>query len=114
MIKKFTEQDMQNYADYVAKAVLSNIQTDLAYWYEEWQQPEQLIDLSVLTKLETLQKAVVDTKAAFVVTAYAASDAVWVTADVWNDAYGDDPDAYAALVKAKLELAKYLKEQDNE
>ena len=36
MIKKFTEQDMQNYADYVAKAVLSNIQPDLAHWYAEW------------------------------------------------------------------------------
>tara|TARA_R110000787_G_scaffold122041_1_gene232941 strand:- start:164 stop:667 length:504 start_codon:yes stop_codon:yes gene_type:complete len=49
MIKKFTEQDMQNYADYVAKAVLSNIQPDLAHWYAEWHKPaKKVIDLSVL------------------------------------------------------------------
>tara|TARA_R110002153_G_scaffold156209_1_gene308301 strand:+ start:114 stop:602 length:489 start_codon:yes stop_codon:yes gene_type:complete len=49
MIKKFTEQDMQNYADYAAKAVLSNIQPDLAHWYAEWHKPtKKVIDLSVL------------------------------------------------------------------
>ena len=49
MIKKFTEQDMQNYADYVAKAVLSNIQPDLAHWYAEWHKTaKKVIDLSVL------------------------------------------------------------------
>jgi hypothetical protein len=48
MIKKFTEQDMQNYADYVAKAVLSNIQPDLAHWYAEWHKTaKKVIDLSV-------------------------------------------------------------------
>ena len=51
MIKKFTEQDMQNYADYVAKAVLSNIQPDLAHWYAEWHKPtKKVIDLSVLVE----------------------------------------------------------------
>ena len=63
--------------------------------------------MSKLTKLETLQKAVVDIEAAFV----AAFDAA---ADSWDDdaevaAYA----AYDAWVKAKLELANYLKEQDN-
>ena len=49
MIKKFTEQDMQNYADYVAKAALSNIQPDLAHWYAEWHKTaKKVIDLSVL------------------------------------------------------------------
>ena len=49
MIKKFTEQDMQNYADYVAKAVLSNIQPDLTHWHAEWNKPtKKVIDLSVL------------------------------------------------------------------
>ena len=49
MIKKFTEQDMQNYADYVAKAVLSNIKPDLAHWYAEWHKTaKKVIDLSVL------------------------------------------------------------------
>tara|TARA_R110002033_G_scaffold111498_1_gene157053 strand:- start:1143 stop:1610 length:468 start_codon:yes stop_codon:yes gene_type:complete len=49
MIKKFTEQDMKNYADYVAKAVLSNIQPDLAHWYAEWHKTaKKVIDVSVL------------------------------------------------------------------
>ena len=49
MIKKFTEQDMQNYADYVAKAVLSNITPNLDRWYAEWHKPtKKVIDLSVL------------------------------------------------------------------
>tara|TARA_R110000822_G_scaffold31612_6_gene91409 strand:+ start:459 stop:986 length:528 start_codon:yes stop_codon:yes gene_type:complete len=51
MIKKFTEQDMINYADYVAKAVLSNIQPDLTHWYAEWHKTaKKVIDLSVLIK----------------------------------------------------------------
>ena len=49
-----------------------------------------------LTKLEQLQKKVADTKAAFDAAYFDAAAAAWV-----------------ALVKAKLELAKYLKEQDN-
>ena len=54
--------------------------------------------MSKLTKLETLQKAVVDTKAA----AHAALDSGLL-------------DAYKAWFKAELELANYLKEQqDNE
>jgi len=49
MSKTFTAQDMQNYADYVAKAVLSNIQPDLAHWYAEWHKTaKKVIDLSVL------------------------------------------------------------------
>ena len=49
MIKKFTEQDMQNYADYVAKAALSNITPNLDRWYAEWHKPtKKVIDLSVL------------------------------------------------------------------
>ena len=49
MIKKFTEQDMQNYADYVAKAALSNITPNLDRWYAEWRNPtKKVIDLSVL------------------------------------------------------------------
>ena len=77
-----------------------------------------------LTKLETLQKAVVDTAAD-----YAARDA---TADMLNAAvpYADGIEsaaayaadlaadnagrAYAVWVKARLELSDYLKEQDDE
>ena len=64
--------------------------------------------MSKLTKLETLQKAVVDIEAAFV----AAFDAA---ADSWDDDYTEVAAyaAYDAWVKAKLELANYLKEQDN-
>ena len=51
MIKKFTESDMKNYADYVAKAVLSNIQPNLAHWYAEWHKTaKKVIDLSVLVE----------------------------------------------------------------
>ena len=50
MIKKFTEQDMQNYADYVAKAVLSNIQPDLAHWYAEWLEISVAIDAADVVK----------------------------------------------------------------
>jgi hypothetical protein len=52
-----------------------------------------------MTKLETLQKAVVDTAA--------AHDAAY---KAWEDAW----DTYAARLKAKLELEDYLKEQDDE
>ena len=64
--------------------------------------------MSELTKLETLKKAVVDTKAAYVdawaAAAYAAYDVAFIdegiaARDAWD--------------KAKLELARYLKEQDN-
>ena len=57
--------------------------------------------MSKLTKLETLQKKVVDTEADF--------DATY-TADLAADNAGR---AYAAWVKARLELNNYLKEQDN-
>ena len=52
--------------------------------------------MTELTKLERLEKAVVDTKAA-TATAYAVVDAAY---DAWD--------------KARDELAEYLKEQDNE
>ena len=49
MIKKFTEQDMQNYADYVAKAALSNITPNFEKWCKERFEPaKKVIDLSVL------------------------------------------------------------------
>ena len=69
--------------------------------------------MSELTKLETLEKAVVDTKAAYDV-AYDAYEAFFAAyGDAVADAYEDA--AYAALVKAKRALARYLKEQqDNE
>ena len=62
-----------------------------------------------LTKLKQLRKNVADTQAAFA----AAWDDAWHTDAVWDaaDAVYDDA-AYAALVKARRELAKYLKEQD--
>ena len=53
--------------------------------------------MTELTKLETLQKAAVDAKAAFDV-AYAYDAAAWGA-------------AYDAWYKAKDELAEYLKEQ---
>jgi|TARA_R110001599_G_scaffold65339_3_gene184061 hypothetical protein len=56
-----------------------------------------------MTELETLEKAVVDTKAAY--------DAAWDAAD---DAWDAAADAYAPWLKAKLDLNNYLKEQDNE
>ena len=70
--------------------------------------------MTELSKRERLEKAVADTKAAFDVAAYAASDAVWGTADVWDDACDAEDAAYAALVKAKRELNEYLKEQDDD
>ena len=49
MSKTFTAQDMQNYADYVAKAALSNITPNLDRWYAEWHKTaKKVIDLSVL------------------------------------------------------------------
>ena len=49
MSNTFTEQDMQNYADYVAKAALSNITPNLDRWYAEWHKPtKKVIDSSVL------------------------------------------------------------------
>ena len=49
MSNTFTAQDMQNYADYVAKAALSNITPNLDRWYAEWHKPtKKVIDLSVL------------------------------------------------------------------
>ena len=68
--------------------------------------------MSKLTKLETLQKAVVDTAAAHDA-AYKAWEDAWDTDDA--DAY--DVTAYAAnanYVRAKEKLAAYLKEPDNE
>ena len=50
-----------------------------------------------MTKLERLKKDIVDTEVAYEA-AYAA----------WEDAW----DNYDARLKAKLELAEYLKEQD--
>ena len=68
-----------------------------------------------LTKLEQLEKNVVDTKAAFdvAVAAYAVYDAVFAAdgdtvAKATYAAYA----AEAAWDKAKLELNNYLKEQD--
>ena len=52
-----------------------------------------------MTKLEQLEKAVVDTKASYDATAY--PDAAWhVACDAW--------------IKAKRELSNYLKEPDND
>ena len=48
------------------------------------------------TKLERLQKNIADTKTAF------------------DYAFDAENVTYAALVKARLELEEYLKEQDNE
>ena len=61
----------------------------------------------MMTKQERLEKNVVDTKAAYDVAFAAAVDA-WGAADATEDA------AWDALVKAKLELAEYLKEQDDD
>ena len=55
--------------------------------------------MTELTKLEQLQKNVVDTSCAYEA-AYKAWDEAW--------------DTYTARLKAQLELANYLKEQDNE
>ena len=68
--------------------------------------------MTKLTKLETLQKNVVDTKAAY----DAAFDVAYDSADAAYDAAFDVAvaAAYAALVKAKRELNEYLKEQDND
>tara|TARA_B110000211_G_scaffold152712_1_gene173557 strand:+ start:202 stop:453 length:252 start_codon:yes stop_codon:yes gene_type:complete len=82
--------------------------------------------MTKLTKLETLERAVVDTEA---VAAAAYSDAYNVAYSDYYASYGDSVyaeaeaeahadaqsgTAYDDCFKAKLELAKYLKEQDNE
>ena len=69
--------------------------------------------MSELTELERLKEKVVDTKAAY--DAYdAAYDAAYAA---YGAAYGAHDAAtyaaYAAWVKAKLELEDYLEEQDN-
>ena len=63
-----------------------------------------------MNELERLEKKVADTKDAYDVAAYAASDAVWGT--VWGTACDAEDAAWDALVKASRELADYLKEQD--
>ncbi len=65
--------------------------------------------MSKLTKLETLQKAVVDTEAALeaAAAAYAAADTAY------GDAHVDYIAAWSAFSKARLDLNNYLKEQDN-
>ena len=73
-------------------------------------------------KLEQLRKNVADTKAAFDAAyayAYAAKDAAdvdWNDIDAWDaakDAADAAFDAYAVWVKARDELAEYLKEQQD-
>ena len=64
-----------------------------------------------MSKLEQLEKNVVGTKAAFDVAAYARADAAWGAADAWDAA---EEAAWVALVKARLELNRYLKEQDDD
>ena len=49
MIKKFTEQDMHDYADYVIKARRMLVEPKLSLWYVEKNKPtKKTIDLSVL------------------------------------------------------------------
>ena len=60
-----------------------------------------------MNKQERLEKAVVDTEAAW----DAAYDA-WDAADAWDDITDAEDAAWVALVKAKKKLAEYLKEQD--
>ena len=66
-------------------------------------------DFYAAKERKKLEKKVADTQAVFA----AAWDDAWHTDAVWDaaDAVYDDA-AYAALVKARRELAKYLKEQD--
>ena len=66
-----------------------------------------------MSKREQLEKAVVDTKAAYDV-AYAAHDAAWGASDAWDADADAEFAAHDAWVKAKRELNNYLKEQDNE
>ena len=63
--------------------------------------------MTELTEQERLEKNVVDTEADY--RRYKAA------ADLWNAEVFDDAvfAAYAALVKAKLALAEYLKEQQD-
>ena len=60
-----------------------------------------------LTKLETLEKAVVDTETVSDA-AHKAQEDAWDTDAAYDDAVAD---AYDAWVKAKLDLSNYLKEQ---
>ena len=61
-----------------------------------------------LTKLETLEKAVVDTKAAFEAAAYDYYD--YDAADAWDDAEDAVPAAWTDYRKALQELEDYLEE----
>ena len=65
----------------------------------------------MLTKREQLEKNVVDTKAAFDVAVDATDDA-WGDDAAWDAAEDAEAAAWDAWVKAKQELAEYLKEQD--
>ena len=76
-----------------------------------------------MSKLERLKKAVVDTSASSDAASYdtaasfdAAFEAAYDAEDSAFDAAWDAEDvaAWDAGVKAKLELARYLKEQDND
>ena len=60
----------------------------------------------MLTKLERLKQAVVDIEAAW--------DAYYPAWDADYAAWDADADAFDAWVKAKRELASYLKEQDDD
>ena len=62
-----------------------------------------------MSKLEQLEKAVVDTKAA-----YDAAHNAWDSWDSWYDACADCAAWRGAWEKAELELSNYLKEQDND
>ena len=66
-----------------------------------------------MSKLEQLEKNVVDTEAAFEA-AVDANDAAWGAADAWDYAADAEDAAWDAWVKAKLELANYLKEHGDE
>ena len=65
-----------------------------------------------MNKKEQLEKAVVDTEAAFGA-AVDATDAAWGAADAWDAAEDAEATAWDAWVKAKRELVNYLKEKDN-
>ena len=62
-----------------------------------------------MTELERLEKAVVDTEAAFDVAEAAYSAAAWHAEDAWDNI----ADAEDAWFKVRLELADYLKEQQD-
>ena len=65
----------------------------------------------MMTKLEQLEKKVVDTKDAYEA-AFDAANAAWGADAAWDAAEDAEDAAADAWVKAKLELAEYLKEQD--